>query len=38
MFEICKTMLIQLIDWIPGIFGIYIMFDFIGSLLFGKDR
>ena len=38
MFECAKTMLIQLIDYIPVYFDIYIIFDFVGSLLFGKGN
>ena len=37
MFEVCETMLIQLIDCIPVIFGVYLIFDFVGSLLFGRN-
>lgn len=36
MFECAKTMLIQLFDYIPVYFAIYMIFDFVGSLLFGK--
>lgn len=38
MFEICESMLVQLIKCIPVLFGVYLIFDFIGSLLFGKGR
>ena len=38
MIEICETMLTQLVNCIPVIFGVYLIFDFIGSLLFGKDK
>ena len=38
MIEICETMLIQLVNCIPTIFGVYLIFDFIGSLLFGKGN
>lgn len=37
MFEVCETMLIQLIDCIPVVFGVYLIFDFVGSLLFGRN-
>lgn len=37
MFEVCETMLIQLINCIPVIFGVYLIFDFVGSLLFGRN-
>ena len=38
MFEICETMLVQLIKCIPVLFGVYLIFDFTGSLSFGKGR
>lgn len=36
MFEISVTMMLQLVDLIIPVFGIYILFDLIGSLLFGS--
>lgn len=36
MFEIASQFMIQLIDFIPGFIGLYLTFDFIGSLLFGR--
>ena len=36
MFEIAETMMLQLVDFIVPVFGIYILFDLIGGLLFGK--
>lgn len=36
MFEIAEQFLVQLIDLMPAVFGIYLLFDLIGSLLFGK--
>lgn len=33
MFEVIKTYLIQLIDLIPSIIGIYVLFDFLGAML-----
>lgn len=36
MFECAETMLTQLVELIPAILGIYILFDLIGGLLFGK--
>lgn len=38
MFEISMKFMEQLIDLLPGVIGIYIIFDFMGSLLFGKSR
>ena len=36
MFDVSVQFMIQLISLMPGGFAIYILFDFIGSLLFGK--
>ena len=36
MFECAEQMLVQLVDLIPSILGIYILFDLIGSWFFGK--
>lgn len=36
MFEIAEQFFVQLIDLMPAVFGIYVLFDLIGSLLFGK--
>ncbi len=36
MFEVAETFMIQLVTCIPVVFAIYIIFDFIGSLLFGR--
>ena len=38
MFDIAIQFMIQLISLIPGVFGIYILFDLIGSLLFNKRQ
>lgn len=37
MFEVATTFMTQLIELMPGLIGIYILFDFIGSLLFGRS-
>lgn len=37
MFDVAVTFMLQLIDLIVPVFGIYILFDLIGSLLFGKQ-
>lgn len=37
MFECAKQTLIQLIGGMPLLIGIYILFDFLGSLFFGKN-
>lgn len=36
MFEIAMSFMKQLVDLIIPVISIYILFDFIGSLLFGK--
>lgn len=36
MFECAEQMLIQLIQLMPYIIGVYLLFDLTGSLLFGK--
>ena len=38
MIEICENMLVQLVNCIPSIFGVYLIFDFMGSILFGKGK
>lgn len=36
MFDVVLQFLSQLIDILPFVLGLYILFDFIGSLLLGK--
>lgn len=36
MFDVAMTLLVQLIDFIPGLICLYVLFDFIGSLIFDK--
>lgn len=36
MFEISLSFLSQLIDLIPSLIALYILFDFVGMLLFDK--
>lgn len=36
MFEIAMTFMKQLVDLIIPVIAIYILFDFMGSLMFGK--
>lgn len=36
IFEVTEQMLVQLVNLMPAIFGIYLLFDLLGSLLFGK--
>lgn len=33
MFEVIKTYMLQFIDLLPSIIGLYVLFDFMGSLL-----
>lgn len=36
MFDIAIEFMKQLVDIMPACFGLYILFDLIGTLLFGK--
>lgn len=36
MFDVCLTLMSQLVDLLPGVIGLWILFDFTGSLLFGS--
>ena len=36
MFETATTFLSGLIDMLPAMIGIYILFDWVGTLLFGR--
>lgn len=36
MFECMEEMMIQFVQYIPALIGIYMVFDFTGALLFGK--
>ena len=38
MFDVAMAFLGQLVDLIPPIFGMYLLFDFLGGLLFGKNQ
>lgn len=37
MFDVAVQYMVQLVSFIPAVFGIYILFDLLGSLLFNKD-
>ena len=37
MFEVAIQFMVQLVELIPGVIGIYLIFDFLGSLLFGRS-
>lgn len=37
MFEVAVQFMVQMVGFIPAVFGIYILFDLLGSLLFGKN-
>ena len=36
MFEVAIDFMVQMVELIPVVFALYIIFDFMGSLLFGK--
>ena len=36
MFDIATNFMTQLVDLLPAVFGIYILFDLLGSLLFSS--
>ncbi len=36
IFDVVVQMLVQLVNLIPGILGLYLLFDLIGVLLFSK--
>lgn len=36
MWEIIVVEMVNLIECIPVLFGVYLLFDFTGTLLFGK--
>lgn len=37
MIDVSLQFISQLIEILPGLIGIYILFDFIGTLLFGRS-
>ena len=37
MFEIAIQFMVQLVNYIPAVFGIYVLFDLMGTLLFGRN-
>lgn len=36
MFDVAVDFMVQMVQLIPVVFAVYIIFDFVGSLLFGK--
>lgn len=38
MFEIMTTFMVQLVGFIPPIVALFVLFDLLGSLLFGSDK
>ncbi len=36
MFEIAIQFMVQMVGLIPAVFGLFILFDLLGGLLFGK--
>lgn len=37
MFDISIQLMVQLVGLLPAFIGVYMIFDFLGSLLFGKN-
>lgn len=37
MFDVAINFMLELVDFIVPVFGIYILFDLIGSLLFNRS-
>lgn len=37
MFDVAITFISQLVDLLPDLIALYILFDFIGMLLFGRS-
>lgn len=37
MFDVAINFMLELVDFIVPVFGIYILFDLIGSLLFNRQ-
>lgn len=37
MFDIAIQFMVQLVGLLPAVFAIFILFDLLGSLLFGKN-
>ena len=38
MFEVAETFMIQLIDFMPDLIGLYVVFDFLGAFLPGGSK
>jgi len=36
MFDVTMQFMMQLIDILPVLFGLYVIFDFLGPLVFGR--
>jgi len=36
MFEVAETFLVQFVGLFPAILGVWLIFDFTGSLIFGR--
>lgn len=36
MFEVAQQFIIQLIQFMPGLIGLWLLFGFVGDLLFGN--
>lgn len=38
MFEIAIEFMVKIVDLLPGLICLYVVFDFLGSILFGKGN
>lgn len=38
MFEVAETFMIQLIDFMPDLIGLYVVFDFLGAFIPGGSK
>lgn len=38
MFEVAEIFMIQLIDFMPDLIGLYVVFDFLGSFIPGGSK
>lgn len=38
MFEVAQVFMIQLIDFMPDLIGLYVVFDFLGAFLPGGSK
>lgn len=38
MFEVAEVFMVQLIDFMPSLIGLYVLFDFLGALIPGGSK